>query len=145
MLDRVDADIKQALLDGDKPQAEALKMLKSAVLLAEKEAGSLDEAGFYEVVRKQIKMRKDAIAMYEQSGSVELAAKEKSEIELLEVYLPEQMNQQELTALVEEVANTNSISFEKQNMGKLIGMVAAKAGEHASKADIAKVINSKIS
>ena len=120
-------------------------MLKSAVLLAEKEHGVLNQAGFYEVVRKQIKMRTDAIAMYQKSGSSEQAQKEESEVALLEAYLPEQMSSEQLVQLVEEVAEANSISFEKQNMGRLIGLVSAKAGDSAAKADIAKVINSKLS
>lgn len=145
MLQRLDAEIKKSLLSGERDRAETLKMLKSAVLLEQKTQANFTDADFLAVVRKQIKMRTDAIEMYRQSGSTENQQKEESEVAILTEFLPEQLTDEQLSQKIDEIAAAQSITFEKQNMGRLIGVVAQEVGDSASKSDIAKVINSKIS
>lgn len=146
MLPRLELEIKTALLAGEKHKAYLLKMLKNELTLAHKEAGAegLDEAGELTVLRKQIKQRNDAFAAYKTAGAAESAEKEQTEAEMLQEYLPEQLTQDELQAVVQKVASSNSIALEKATMGRLIGLVAEEVGSKSSKTEIAAVINSLI-
>ncbi|MCA9348760.1 GatB/YqeY domain-containing protein [Candidatus Saccharibacteria bacterium] len=143
-MQRLDAELKQALISRDQVRVDVLKMLKSAVNLEQKEKQDYDQSDFIATVRKQIKMRTDAIELYMQAGRDDHAKKETAEVAVLEEFLPKQLTEPELLAVIQEVAKTNDIAFEKQNMGRLIGLVVGKVGESASKADIAKAINSRL-
>ena len=144
-MDKLQASIKQAMLAKDAHKLATLRMLKSAADLAQKEKGAdLGEADFVNIVRKQIKMRSDAADGFTKAGDSDKAAKEQAETVFLQEFMPEQMDEAELTNLVDEVIAKEGIALERQNMGRLIGLVAAAAGDKASKSDIAKLINTKI-
>lgn len=142
----LDKQIKNLLVSGSKEEAEVLKMQKSAALLAAKEAGEdqVSDEVFMAVLRKQIKMRLDAVESYTKGGAKDAATKESLEAELLSQMLPEQLSDEELSVMVDDIASSEGIVLERPSMGRLIGAVSKKAGESASKSDIARIINSKI-
>src|SRR5215831_6855012 len=96
---------------------------------------TLDDAGVVSVVEKMIKQRKDSIAQFEKAARQDLADKEKYEISVLEGYLPKQLSQAEVEAIVDEaVAATGAKGA--ADMGKVMGVVKPKL---AGRADMGRV------
>lgn len=119
----VTAGMKKAMLAKDMVALGALRGLKAAMQNAQVARGNvhelLPEAEAMQVVRKQIKQREDAIAMYAKAGREELAEKEKAEISVLEAFLPREMTEEELRPIVEAVvAELGATS--KKDMGRVM-------------------------
>jgi len=130
--ERIDADLKDAMRAKEAGKLAVLRMLKSALKYAaiEKPDGVLDDASATQVIRKQVKQRQDSIESFEKGGRPELAAKEKEELELLNTYLPQGLNAEELTALVRDaIAEVGATS--KAQMGAVMKAVQAKAAGRA--------------
>ena len=140
---RVDEDLKQAMRDKSATKLGVLRMLKSALKYAAIEkAGAeaeLNDADAAQVIRKQVKQRQDSIESFEKGGRAELAAKEKDELSILQSYLPQQMNADELSKLVREtIAEVGATS--KAQMGAVMKALQAKvAGRADGKALSAEV------
>ena len=120
---RIPEDIKTAMRAKDTVALNALRALKSALMNAAIEKGNLsivlDESEVLAVIRKQIKQRVDSCEQFENAGRPELAATEKTEIEILSRYLPAAPGEEELLAMVEQaVADTGAIG--KADMGKVM-------------------------
>jgi len=103
---RIDSDLKEAMRARDGTRLGVLRMLKSALKYAAIEKsgaeGELDEAEATQVIRKQVKQRQDSIESFEKGGRTELAEKEKSELAVLNAYLPAAMSADELSRVVRE-------------------------------------------
>lgn len=122
-------DIKVAMKEGNALKKDALRMLDSMIKNTEiekmkKEAGLSDEE-VIEVIARAIKQRKDSAAQYESGGRPELADKEKKEIEVLSVYMPQQLSEDEVRIAVKEVIATLGATS-KAEMGKVMGMAMGK-------------------
>jgi uncharacterized protein YqeY len=131
MRDRIENDIRQAMRSRDQARLDALRYLKSAIQMVEKTKGeSLDDAGVAEVVTKQVNDRRESIRMFEQGGRADLVAKESAELAVLEVYLPPQLSDEELAALVRQVVEevgAATIRDKGKVMGRLMPQVRGKA------------------
>ena len=131
MRDRIENDIRQAMRSRDQVRLDALRYLKSALQMVEKTKGeSLDDAGVVEVVTKQVNDRRESIRMFEQGNRADLVAKESAELAVLEVYLPPQMSDEELAALVRQVVEevgAATIRDKGKVMGRLMPQVRGKA------------------
>ncbi len=102
--DRIQADLLEATRRQDVIARETLRMLRSAIRYAEVERGRrLEEAEIYEVIARQIRQRRESIAEFEKGGRPDLAAKERSELEVLERYLPAQLSREEVAELARQV------------------------------------------
>lgn len=119
----ITAGMKKAMLAKDMVALGALRGLKAAMQNAQVARGNvhelLPEPEAMQVVRKQIKQREDAIAMYEKAGRAELAEKEKAEIAVLEAFLPREMTEEELRPLVDAVV-TELDATSKKDMGRVM-------------------------
>ena len=131
--ERIDADLKDAMRAKDAGRLGVLRMLKSALKYAAIEKSSedqLDEAAAAQVIRKQVKQRRDSIESFEKGGRPELAAKEKEELEILNAYLPKGLSADELAALVREtIAEAGATS--KVQMGAVMKALQAKVAGRA--------------
>ncbi len=147
ILDTIDADLKTALLAGDKDSATTLRGLKSAVLYESvaqnKRDEGLSEDEVIRVLSKEQKKRQESIDLYKQAGDEARAQAEQREVEIIAKYLPEQMSEAELTALVDEVLSVFD-SPSPKDMGQVIGQVKAKAGPSADGALIASIVKAKL-
>lgn len=142
---KLDADIKQALLGGDKARTEVLRGLKSA-LLYEKVAKGLRDTGLTDeqvlvIVGKEAKKRTESAELYLKAGVQDRADKELSERAILEEYLPKQMSDEELTTVV---ANVVSALGDNAQLGQVIGAVRQKVGARADGARIAATVKAKL-
>ncbi|MDR2336641.1 MAG: GatB/YqeY domain-containing protein [Candidatus Nomurabacteria bacterium] len=141
------AGLKQALLAGDKNAVNALRGLKAAILDREVALGvredGLSDGEIEKIIAKEVKKRKESAEIYRENARLELAENEESEIKVLEKYLPKQLSETELSAVVEEVIvafGTASI----KNMGEIIGLVKAKVGSSADGALVAKLVKDNL-
>ena len=101
---RIDQDIKIAMLARESARLGVLRMLKTALMNAAIEkhgaGGTLDDADAMAIVRKEVKKRQDSIEAFEKGGRPEMAAAEKSELEVLQAYLPQALSAEEVAAMV---------------------------------------------
>ena len=129
--DRIEDDIRDSMRSRNQVRLDALRFLKSAIQLTEKAQGkALDDQAVVEVVAKQVNDRRESIRMFEKGSRGDLVAKESAELAVLEVYLPPQMDQEELAALVQEVISevgATSARDKGRVMGRLIPQVRGKA------------------
>jgi uncharacterized protein len=134
--ERITEDMKSAMRAGEKERLGTIRMLQAAIKQREvDERALLDDAQVLAVVEKMLKQRKESIAQFEAGNRPDLAAKEQAEIELLVVYLPAQLTDAEVDALIQEaIAATGAASV--KDMGKVMGVVKAKA---AGKTDMGAV------
>jgi uncharacterized protein YqeY len=127
---QVDNDIKDAMRAKDAAKLGVLRMLKSALMNAAIEKGGagtiLDDAEASAVIRKEVKKRQDSIESFEKAGRVELAEKEKAEIEALSAYLPKALSSDEVAAMVRE-AIAEAGATTRQQMGAVMKIANAKA------------------
>lgn len=131
--EKINGDLKQAMLQKDEAGLRAIRAIKSAILISktEKDAKEADEASEIKLLQKLVKQRKDALEIYEKENRADLAKKEREEIEVIERYLPQQMNTEELRAyLAKIIAETGAA--QPQDMGKVMGKASK---ELAGKAD----------
>lgn len=145
---RLEADIKTALLAGEKEQATILRTLKSVILEAEiaanKRDTGLEEDVLMQLFAKESKKRQDAIDLYTNAGETERADKEKREQEIIGTYLPQQLSDEELGALVDQAITEAGGDMSPQAMGKVIGLVRSKAEGRADGGRIAMLVKEKL-
>jgi uncharacterized protein YqeY len=143
--DTITQKIGDALKAKDEIRLSTLRLLSSA-LNYEKIAKQhdLSEEEELVVVRREAGKRRDAIQAYEKAGADERAEKEQKELEILQEFLPKQMSDSELGKLVEEaISQAGAISV--ADMGKVIGIVMAKAKGSAEGARVAEMVKQKFS
>jgi uncharacterized protein len=134
--DQLNEDIKTAMKARETDKLAALRLLLSSVKQREvDERITLDDAGVVAVIEKMIKQRKDSIAQFEKAARQDLADKEKYEIGVLETYMPKQLSEAEVAAVIDAaVAATGAKGA--ADMGKVMGIVKPKL---AGRADMGKV------
>ena len=142
--ERITQDIKDAMRSGDKERLGNIRMLQAAIKQREvDERIMLDDTQVLAVVEKMIKQRKEAIAQFEAGGRADLAAKEKTEIELLQAYMPEQLSSAEVEALVATAIAETAASTIK-DMGKVMALVKTRAAGRADMAAVSAIIKAKL-
>ncbi len=146
--EQLDKDIKTAMLGGDKVLVTTLRGLKSAILYAEVASGSrevgLAEQDVIGLFAKEAKKRQESADMYTQGGSQDKAAAELLEKQVIEQYLPKQLDDNELTAVVDKVvAEMGGVT--QQTMGQAIGKIRAVTGATVDGGRIASAVKERIS
>ena len=142
--ERITQDMKDAMRSGEKERLGIIRMLQAAIKQREvDERIALDDGQVLAVIEKMIKQRKEAIAQFEAGGRADLAEKEGAEIKLLQGYLPEQLSQADLEALVAAaVAETGAASV--KDMGKVMGLVKTRAAGRADMGAVSALIKAKL-
>ena len=135
--DKLMDDLKSAMKDKDTVRKNAVQMVRASVLQVEKDNKiTLDDEGVIEVVAKEVKKRKDVLPEYEKSGRQDLIDELEREIEVLMVYLPQQMSEEEIEALVID-AITQTEAKSMKDIGKVMAVIMPKTKGRAD----GKVIN----
>ena len=118
--DQIQQDIKQAMKDKDKVKLSTLRLLMSEIKNKEIDAGGeLEEGDILSIIQKAAKQRKESIEQYKKGGRDELAAKEERELDILSAYLPKQLSQEELEAIIREAIEKCGATSPKE-MGKVM-------------------------
>ena len=134
--ERISEDMKTAMRSGEKDRLAVIRLLQAAIKQREvDERITLDDAQITSVLEKMIKQRKESVVAFEKGARPDLVAKENAEIVILQPYLPAQLSDADLDALIAEaISSTGAASI--KDMGKVMGIVKAKA---AGKADMGAV------
>lgn len=123
---KINADLKAAMKAGDKQRVGTLRLINAAIQSAEIEAKKdLDDAAILAVMTKMVKQRRDSIAQYTSGGRPELAATEQAEIDIIEAYLPKQLDDAAVAAAVADAIKETGAASPK-DMGKVMGVLKAK-------------------
>lgn len=144
--DTVLGDLKMAMKEKDEARLAAIRFLQAAIKNKEIEVrpNAVSEQDIIGVVRKIANQLKDAITQFEQAGRSDLAEKEKSQLKVIEGYLPQQMSREALEKVIADVMAETKASTMK-DMGAVIkGTVAKTAGAADSKL-ISEIVKAKLS
>jgi len=136
----VNENMKKAMLAKDEVGLRALRAIKASVLLAktaEGAAASLTEETETKLLQKLVKQRKDSLEIFERQNRMDLAQKEKEELEVIERFLPKQMGEEEIKAVVAEIIQQSGV-VNISGLGQVMGLATKQL---AGKAD-GKVISS---
>jgi uncharacterized protein len=139
ILERVQADTREAMKAGDRDRVGALRMLANA-LQQEAKGGGDDEIG---VLRRERKRRAEAAEAYRDGGSVDRAQAEEAEAELIETYLPAELSDEELGELV--AAAIEEVDAEGAgDMGKAMGAAMPKVGGRADGKRVSDAVRERL-
>lgn len=136
--------MKVAMRERDKERLATIRLILSAVKQQEVDNRTeVTDADLLVILDKMVKQRKDSIDQFTKAGRTELADKEQSEIEVIQIYLPQPLSEQEITSLIEEaIAATGAESM--RDMGKVMGMLKPKLQGRADMAQVSGLIKSKL-
>ncbi|RZL50822.1 MAG: GatB/YqeY domain-containing protein [Pedobacter sp.] len=142
----IDQEIKQAMLAKDQAKLRGLRAIKAAFLLAKTEKGyaeDLDSDAEMKILQKLVKQRKESATIYKEQGREDLFTVEQEEIDVISQFLPQQLDQAAIEAVVSRIISETGASSIKE-MGKVMG-IANK--ELAGKADgklIGEIVKAKL-
>lgn len=138
----IDADIKKAMLARNKEELEALRSIKSLILLAETEKGGNDEiSGDSEkkLLMKAAKQRKESAEIFETQNRKDLADRELLQLEVINRYLPKQLSEEEIRSALQDVIKEVGASG-PQDMGKVMGVATRKLAGQADGKVISELV-----
>lgn len=129
MIDQINEDLKQAMRDGDQPKLVVLRSLKTALKNAEVEnKGSLDDDAAMAAIKRQSKQRQEAADAFAKAGDQASSDKELAEKDIIDTYLPEQMDEDAIEAVVKDtIAAAGSDANRGQIMGQIMGKLKGQA------------------
>lgn len=143
--EQVQKDMIQAMKTRDADKLRALRAIKSEILLAKTDGSgeAIDEAREIRIIQKMVKSRQESLDIYSREGRSDLAAKEQSEIEHIQAYLPEQLSLEEITARIDAIiTKVNATSM--KDMGKVMGIAQAELGGKADGKTIASLVKARL-
>lgn len=147
IVQHINEDIKKAMLAKEKEKLEALRAIKSALLLLATDAGSKGEVADEEAVKamqKLVKQRKDAAAIYTGQGRADLAQTEEYQASIIEQYLPAQLGEDAIRQVVQaKIAESGAKG--PAAMGQVMGAVMKELGGQADGKTISKVVKEELS
>lgn len=147
LVQQIDADLKQALLSGDKELVSVLRGLKSVILYEEvaqnKRDSGLDEQAITSLLQKEVKKRQEAIQLYEKANDEARVKQEQYEVEVINKYLPEMMDETEVNEVVNKVIAELDVR-DITKMGFVISEVKKRTEGRADGALIAKLVKEKL-
>ncbi len=146
LTDAINNDIKAAMKAKDKEKLEALRAVKSALLLAASEKGAdgnvSDDAGIA-VLQRLVKQRKEAADAYKGQNRADLAEVELQQAAVIEKYLPAQLSEAEVTEIIESII-TQTGAASMKDMGKVMGMASKKLAGQADNKMVSSIVKSKL-
>ncbi len=144
--DKVMTEMKAAMRAKDSNKLEALRAVKSAILLAQTDAAGkdgLNEDEELKLLQKLVKQRKESAVIYIEQGREDLAQPELDQAAVIEEFLPEQMSEQEIEAKVEEIISRTGASG-MQDMGKVMGVASNELAGKADGKTISTIVKRKL-
>jgi uncharacterized protein YqeY len=143
--DRITEDMKNAMRAGDKDRLGTIRLILAAIKQREvDERITLDDGQVLAVLEKMVKQRREAITQFQAGGRADLVARETAEIGVLQGYLPAQLTEAELEALISEsIAATGATSI--KDMGKVMAAVKPRAQGRADMGAVSARIKQKLS
>ena len=142
--ERITEDMKTAMRSGEKERLATIRLALAAIKQREvDERIVLEDSQVLAVLEKMIKQRREAITQFEAGGRADLVAKENAEIAVLQPYLPAQMSEAELDALIASAIGASGATSVK-DMGKVMALVKPKAAGRADMGAVSARIKQKL-
>lgn len=147
MFDQIKRDLVDTMKSGDKFKLGVIRMLKSALQNEEITLGGngsgLTDDQVLTVIKREVKKRNSSIEEYNKYGKDEMVATLKKEVEILSIYLPEELSDDALSQIIDEVISEVGASTMK-DMGNVIKTVSAKVGAQADMSKVSKIVKEKL-
>ena len=142
--DRITEDVKDAMRARDKPRLATLRLITAAIKQQEvDERIELDDTQLLSLLDKMCKQRRESISQFEKAARDDLIAQEVSELAIIKSYLPEQLGEAEIAALIDEtMAATGAASI--KDMGKVMGQLKPKLQGRADMGAVSAMIKAKL-
>jgi uncharacterized protein YqeY len=136
--------MKAAMKAGDKPRLGVIRLIMAAIKQREvDERIELDDTQVLAVLDKMVKQRRDSIQQYSDAGRDELAAQEADEIAVIQEFLPEELSEDEILAIIDgAIAETGAASM--RDMGKVMGVVKPKVQGRADVGKVSALVKQKL-
>ncbi|MCG3166417.1 MAG: putative protein YqeY [Bacteroidia bacterium] len=144
LTDQINNDIKTAMLAKDASKLEALRAIKSALLLLKTSPEGQNEASELKALQKMVKQRKETADVYVGQGRQELADVELAQAAVIENYLPKQMGEEELKTILQNIITTVGASS-PADMGKVMGAATKELSGKADGSVISKIVKELLS
>ena len=144
---QIDADIKKAMLAKSKEELEALRSIKSLILLAETEKGLIEELSpeaEKKLLMKASKQRKESADIFQQQNRKDLADRELLQLDVINRYLPKQLSEEEIKSALRDVI-VESGAKGPQDMGKVMGLATKKLAGQADGKIISELVKKLLS
>jgi uncharacterized protein len=142
--ERIQEDMKGAMRSGDKDRLGTIRLIMAAVKQREvDERITLDDTQLLAVLEKMGKQRRESIAQFQAGGRADLVAKENAELTIINAYMPARLADDELDALINQAISETGASSIK-DMGKVMGIIKAKAQGRADMAAVGAKIKAKL-
>jgi len=139
--------LKDAMRAKDTLKLEALRAIKSALLLAKTQTGGtpeLSEDDEIKLLQKLVKQRKESATIFRDQNRIDLAEPEEAQAQIITAFLPEQLSEEQITAIIDDIIATTGASSMK-DMGQVIGMANQKMAGKADGKTIATVVKQRLS
>ena len=146
LLNNLTEELKTAMRAKDVLKLEALRAIKSAILLAQTSSGAgadLSEDEEIKLLQKLVKQRKDSAAIFKEQNREDLAAPEEAQAAVIAQFLPEQMSEAEVEKVIEGIIATSGADRIK-DMGKVIGMASKQLAGKADGKTISNIVKAKL-
>mgnify|MGYP003982414069 FL=1 len=143
--EQINGDIKKAMLAKDKKRLEALRAVKSAILLLSTSgSGEVGDEDVIKAMQKQVKQRKDAAAIFEEQNRAEMAEEELAQASVIEEYLPEMMSEEDIRSIVKDKIGASGATG-SQDIGKVMGPIMGQLQGKADGKLISKIVKEELS
>lgn len=144
---QIDEDIKNAMRTKQKDELRTLRSIKSMILLAETEKGAQEELlpeTELKLLTKAANQRRESLSIYREQGREDLAEVEATELEVIERYLPKQLNEEEMRTEIRKIMDQTGASG-PQDMGKVMGNATKQMAGKADGKVLASLVKSMLS
>ena len=138
LFDIISNDIKEAMKAKDKVALDTLRNIKKVLLEAKTAPGAGDTVSdetAIKIIQKLVKQGKESAELYQSQNRPELAQEELAQVAVMEKYLPKQMNEEEVIAIIKRIKET------EPNMGKVIGLTVKEVGNRFDKSKIKGIVD----
>lgn len=145
--EQITTALKDAMKAKDSLRLEALRAIKSALLLEQTSGnsqGELNEAQEIKLLQKLVKQRKDSAAIFREQNRVDLAEPEEAQAAVIQSFLPEQLSESEIATVITEIITTLGVSG-MQDMGKVMGQASKQLAGKADGKTISTIVKQQLS
>jgi hypothetical protein len=142
--ERIQQNMKDAMRAGDKPRLAAIRLILASIKQKEvDERKDLDDAEITAVLDRMVKQRRESISQFEKAGRNDLVEQETAELAIIREYLPEQLSEDQLNALIDDaMAQTGASSI--KDMGKVMGLLKPKLQGRADMNAVSALIKARL-
>jgi uncharacterized protein YqeY len=142
--DQITEDMKSAMKAGEKDRLKVVRLIRAAIKQIEVDKRiELDDAAVLIVLDKMVKQRRDSVEQFQKGNRNDLADIELAEIVVLEDYLPEQLSDEELDAMIDEAISATGAETIR-DMGKVMGQIKAKAAGRADMGAVSATVKERL-